>query len=483
MSLSSGRRAARARPARLAPVLTLLALVLGLLAAPAAVAGARAATPRAAATGQQTPVHDVVAWMQRRVGDRDLVTAPSRQVRVKVEGPHRTRWVRRTVEGPAFPSLSIDVLLALRRLDGGGATQARMARALQGSADDYVHYRIGALEGRYALATARMVQVAAVSGIPMRTYADGSLRRSLAAMVRKSPGDPQRGRVVDSGWGGDRSNTLSQAAAVQALAALDAKNLPVAARFLAKQSCEAGHFRRFVDSPDYTCQGSREPRNRSASLEATAAAVLALRTARSHGVRRLDDEISAGSRWLARHVADNGRVAQSHVVDARTTALVALALKATGRRGAAGNAAAWLLRHQVDHAMIRRHPALRGQLGAIALNSRVLHAAQRHGVSRRDRKLWLQSTAGAAPGLVALLPAKQLTVRTATRGRALVVRISGLVAGERYVLKREGRVVSAGRATSDGHVRVVLRAPRHRVRLAVFGNRVVRSGVSVVSHR
>jgi hypothetical protein len=459
----------------------LLALVLGLLAGP--VPSPATAAPAAAATLREDAVVESTSWLERRVGPGRLVTAPARHVKVKVRSGKKVRWVRRTRPGSPYAGVSIDVLTALRRLDPESRTPVAMVRALQRPADRYASYTIGALRGRYAEATARLVAAAASSGIPLGEYADGTLRRTLAAMVVKSRRSPQRGRVVDSGWGGDTSNTLSQAAAVRALAAVDSRHLPIVARFLAKQSCEAGHFRLSVDSPDFTCRGSKEARNRTPDLEATAAAVLALRTARAHGVRRLDDEISAASAWLSRRVRLNGRVGRAGEADARTSGLVVLALRATGRRGAAGNAAAWLLRHQVDETMIRRHPALRGQRGAIALNRKVLVRAQHRGIRRADRKLWLQSTAAAAPALTALLPARQLTVRATPRGKRLVVRVTGLVVGERFTLHRNGRAVASGRAEAPGVARVVLRAPRGKVRLEAHGNRRVRAGVTVVSRR
>jgi hypothetical protein len=288
--------------------------------------------------------------------------------------------VTRSRPGPAYPSDSIDALMALRRLDPGGATQAAIAKGLQREAVQYVTYQVGPVRGRYVEATARAVIVAARSGIPMRKYADGSLRRSLAKMVRKGPGDPQRGRLVDSGWGGDRSNTISQAWAVRALAAVDSKYLPIAARFLAKQSCPAGHFRLLMDSPDYTCKGSNELRNRVANTEATALAILALREARAHGVRHLDDELAEATRWLSRQVRASGGVAEDDVVNARTTGLAAIALQAAGRVGPAGTAAGWLLRHQVDGAMVARHKTLRRQRGAIAYDNAVLARAKRQGI-------------------------------------------------------------------------------------------------------
>jgi hypothetical protein len=238
-----------------------------------------------------------------------------------------------------------------------------------------------------------------------------------------------------------------------------------------------------MDSPDYTCKGSAEQRNRMSSVDATASAILALRAARSHGVKHLDDEIYWASRWLARQVPPSGGVAEAGEVNPRTTALTALALKATGRLGAAGNAAAWLLRHQVDTRMVRRNPALRGPLGAIAWDNKVLARAKREGITYASRKSCIRATAAGAPGLAALLPAHTVTIRTAVRGKRLVVRLSGLVAGEHYVLERDGRVVASGFAKGLGHVAVKLRKPRRDVRLQAWGSRKVRTGVTVVSSR
>ena len=347
MSSSSSSPGLTARSRLVLVAIPLLALLLGLLAGPATPAASARAS--AGSVLREDAVRASVSWLQRRVGSSHLVTAPGRTVKVKVERPgKKARWVRRTRPGPAYPGLSIDVVMALRRLDPGGDTQAAMVKALQGVTRPYVSYRVGALRGRYAEATARMLLVAATSGIPVRKYADGSLRRSLAKMIYKEKSPllrAQRGRVVDSGWGGDTSNTISQAAAVQALAAIDSKYLPIAARFLAKQSCPAGHFRWRMDSPDFTCKGSNELRNRVSSTDSTAAAILALRAARAHGVRHLGDEIAAASAWLGRRVKKSGGVAEDDEINAASTALAALALKATGRLGPAGNAAAWLLRH------------------------------------------------------------------------------------------------------------------------------------------
>ena len=401
MSLPTRRPAPGARVALV--LLPLLALVVGLLAGPASTGGAQAAPVTASsATGEdEAAVLETLGWLQRRVSDRHLVAAPDRHVRVKVVTvekvvkktgkkagkKHRTvvrrvkrvHWVKRSRPGAPYPGLTVDVATALRRLDPDGGLQARMARALQPMASDYTGYHFGFWRGRYAGATAALVHLAAVSGLRLGTYADGTLRRSLAGMVHKRRGDPQRGRVSDSGAGGDTSNTLSQAAAVQALAAVDSDYLRVAARFLAKQDCPSGGFRLSVDSPDFTCRGSADQLNRISSVDATASAVLALKVARAHGVRHLDDELAAASAWLARQVRRNGGVGAGRLANAQSTALTALALRATGRTGLAGNAAAWLRQMQVDQPMIRHHRALRGQRGAIAWNRRVLVRAQQVG--------------------------------------------------------------------------------------------------------
>ena len=486
-------------PSRRSPVrrialvaLPLLALVLGLLAGPAvvpgAVPGAEAARRKAPAVEpREESVLEGLAFLQRRVGPHThLVTGAARTVKVREATGRkhgRARWVRRTLPAPVYPGASIDVLMALRRLDPRGATQKEIARALQASSARLVQWRVGALRGRYAGATARMLYVAATSGTPVNRYGDGSLRRSLARMVLKQKGSPMRGRVMDSGWGGDTSDTVSQAAAVQALAAIDSKYLPMAARFLAKQACTGGHFRLLMDSPDYTCKNSLEVRNRVYDVDATSLAILALVTARAHGVKHLDDEISAASAWLARRVRPSGGVADHHVITARTTGLAALALRASGRPGAAGNAAGWLLRQQVDQRVVQRYPALRGLRGAIAWDRATLRSAKRDGVPDRQLKRWVVWTAAAAPGLTALLPERTLGIHGANRGDRLVVNLSGLVVGERYVLERNGRTVDAGRAGADGTAHVVLRRATGKVRLQVVGSRATRSGVTVVSTR
>ncbi|GAA1918387.1 hypothetical protein [Nocardioides marmoribigeumensis] len=499
MSLPSRRPSPQGRAAVLA--VPLLALVVGLLAAPALTGGAQARPRAATSVRSEAAVVDSVAWLERRVGDSThLVNAPSRRAKVRVVLPARSpqsgkagkkatgkrvRWVTRSVPGPAYPSLSVDVAMALRRLDPGDGTRLAMVKALQAPSRRYVHYREGELQGRYAEATARMVYLAATSGLRLSSYADGRLRRSLAGMIYQVERSPQRGRVMDSGWGGDTSDTISQAWAVQALAAVHSRSLPIVARFLARQACPAGHFRPMLDSADYTCKGSTEMRNRISSVDSTAMAILALRAARSQGVRHLGDEIVAASRWLARQVGPNGGVAEDEgqPVNARSTALAAIALKATGRLGPAGNAATWLLRHQVDDRMIKHHPVLRGQRGAIAWSRRALVRAQRVGITRATRKSWVQSTSLAAPGLTALLPERTLGVSATRWHRKLLVRLSGLAVGERYALERDGKVVASGTAGARGRVQVVLRATRRTTRLVAFGNRKGRAGVTVVSSR
>ena len=484
--------------ARALPLVTLVAVVAGLLAGPAVTGGdtgsARAAqrTSSVARPTQDDSVLAALAWLQGRVSpDTHLVNAPARTVKVRrtvvKRVGHKTvtrvRWVRRSVPGAVRPSASIDVIMALRRLDPGGTTQTVMARALQPEAEDFVQWRFGPFVGRRADASARMLSVAASSGVPLRRYADGSLRRALTRMVVTRKKDPQRGRVVDSGWGGDTSDTISQALAVQALAAVDSKYLPLAARFLAKQSCLLGFFRREMDSPDYTCRGSKAPRNRVSDVEATARAVLALNAARAHGVQRLDPVISAASLWLRARVRPNGAVVDHGDVNSLTTAWAALALRATGRLGAAGNAAAWLRRLQVDDRMIRRHPALRGLRGAITWDRDALAHAQRKGLTRLQRKRWVISTALAAPGLTALLPPRTLGVSGHNGRRRLVVAVSGLAAGEKFVLRRGGRVLYAGTAAARGVARVRLHKAHGDVRIRVVGSRPERAGVTVVSSR
>lgn len=459
--------------------LALLATLPGAVPASAASLGSGGRSEPAAAQS--------VSWLVRQVGDNHLVTGPQERYRVRVVRPggKGKRWVVRTRAGRPYAALSVDVVHALRRLRPGADLQRDMVRALEPRAVGYVGYRIGVLKGRRVDAVARMVELAATAGIPLRSYADGSLKRTLQAMVRTGRDNLARGRVVDSGWAGDKSNTVTQAAAVQALAATRSRYLPIAARFLAKQACPGGHFRLSMDSPDFTCAGSRRARNRVASTDATASAVLALRVAHRAGVKGLRVPIRRGAAWLVRVQRPGGGMAELGHVNARSTALTALALKATGRRGAAANAAAWLQRHQVDRAMVRSAPRLKRVLGAIAPDSRALRQARAHGVGAAARKQWVRSTAVSAAGLVAILPARRLQVRVGKHrlpGGRVRVAVVGLQPHETFDVRRKGVKVVAGRVGRDGVARGVVRLPGkgRTIRLEATGSRAVRTGSAVI---
>ena len=74
-------------------------------------------------------------------------------------------------------------------------------------------------------------------------------------------------------------------------------------------------------------------------------------------------------------------------------------------------------------------------------------------------------------------------MRASDRRKQLKVRVLGLLAGERYVLHRNGRVVAQGRVPTDGKLVVSLGKARATTRLVVHGSHPGRRGVTVVSPR
>ncbi len=452
------------RARRRAPFRTLLAsgAVAGLVLAtvPAQALTAADVEPRGTAASRSA------TWLVDQLG-------PDHLVHGEYEYPAGT-WVPYVDHG-----LSLDLVYAFRRLKGHAAEQDAILDAMEGLQDDYT----GA--GAYAGALGKLVQLVVSDRRDVDTYGDGQLDDQLRARVVTAD-TTERGRAKDSG--DDYSNTIGQAFVVRAFAALgDDARLAETTAFLLRQQCSAGFFREGMDGTDNSCDASAKGQ-RSSSVDATAHAVRALIAARAAGVRGLRDDIDAAVAYLLRSQRRDGAWNGNGAANADSTGLAAYALASTGHPGAAGTAAAWVRRHQVDGRTIRRHPALQGENGAIAYADEDLAAGRADGVSRASRRTWQRATAEGALALPSLLPRRTLRVGApdrARRGSRVTVTVRGLRAGEAWTLKRGHKVVAHGRVPAGGRVVTAVRLPdrRAKVTLTALGSRLGRSGTERVRVR
>jgi hypothetical protein len=455
-----------------APLRTLLAVGLsaGLaLSAAAPVQALTAAdTERASAAGSRS-----ATWLARQLG-------PDHLVHGEYQDFQTGEWVSYVDHG-----LSLDLVHSFRRLGGHRADQAAILDAMKAEQDSYTG------KGSYAGPLGKLTHAVVSAGRDIDAYGDGMLDDQLLARIVTEPGTEHgRGKdLVDptDEFSADYSNTIGQSFDVRALAALGTRGadlLDDATSFLLQQQCEAGFFREGMDGVDHSCDASA-PADRAASVDATAFAVRALLEARRAGVTGLGDDVQDAVSWLVRRQRLDGSFVGNGAANADSTGLAAFVLAATGRRGAAGNAAAWVRRHQVDALVVKQHPKLKGALGAVAYSSADLKDGEKNGISRAGRRTWQRATAEGALALPSLLPRKVIDVVApdrARRGTRVTVTIRGLVAGEVWKIRRAGTLLQRGLVPSNGTVRttVVLPQRRTKVTLVGVGSRASRRGTETI---
>ncbi|QIK65812.1 terpene cyclase/mutase family protein [Nocardioides sp. HDW12B] len=231
-------------------------------------------------------------------------------------------------------------------------------------------------------------------GVDADTFEPGLDERLEDRLVTSGP---EAGRAKDEG-APDYSNTITQSFVVRALT-LDAPGAASAERatdFLLQQQCEAGFFRTYMDSADFTCDGGTDEES-GPSVDATAFAVLALaefeRTSGSDPV--VDTALADARRWLLRTQAANGSFSDEGVRNANSTGLAAHALSELGRSAAARDAARWVAKLRVTTKIANQTALDKADVGAIAYTAADLAAAKRRDITADRLYYWHNASAQA----------------------------------------------------------------------------------------
>lgn len=355
----------------------LLTAVAGLGATAMVLSGpvAHAATPQAAGSA---------TWLNRQL-DAGLVES-------EYYDDFSESWQSYTDFG-----LTLDVFFALDQIGVRHRKQARILSAIEPRADEYTD----AWGTTYAGAIGKLLTAVQAEGIDPTTYASGDLLPRLESLVVDS--GPEEGRGKDSPSTSDSSNSFGQSYVVTALAGAGSPETAAATRFLLDQQCGAGFFREAMGTTTFTCEDGSAEESRP-DVDATATAVLALRSIIGELSQPLKDEVRLaarqGTRWLAARQVRSGTFAGGR--NANSTGLAGTALAAAGRDAAAKKAARWLKRLRVSPGMARRTALERADIGAVAFNRAALRTAKRQGIERGEVYVWRRSTAQAAPALDAL---------------------------------------------------------------------------------
>ena len=452
MTQSRARR--RALVPSLAPSVAAVVAAAGLAVVPA---------PSQAAATDSGPGDSAAGWLAPQVED-GLVTSEY----TTDEGQTWTSY--------ADHGLTLDFLNALRT--NGVAAPVRSAILDRLSKPEEVQAYTHPFGGFVPGALGKLLTALELSGRDLAASGNEGLLPELESSVTPS------GRANGNG-GSDYGVTINQVWVVRALAhGKSAKTRP-AVGFLLRQQCAGGGFRDSFDDGG-GCAAAAAGQDKPA-VEATAFAVRGLLDARAAGVSGLDDDLADARAYLLRAQRPDGHYVSNDTANSDATGLAADALRQLGARGAAGNAAGWLLRLQVRGA-VARLPKLAGERGAVAYSGAALARARKDGITRGAVFEWRKATTDAALGLAALLPVRAVGVRApdrARKGARVTVRVRGLLAGERFVLRRNGVAVATGRVPSSGVVTRVVRMPRSkgRVSLSVLGSRPGRAGATAVRVR
>jgi hypothetical protein len=405
---------------------------------------------------------------------------PAAEVEPAAKAQSRTAgWLHREIGEEVYDTfgLGVDFYLSLLTLGGHPDDRSAAIDAMASRVDGYTNNQTSA--GK----TAKLTLAVETEGRDLATYAGGKLDGALEDLVVDTPGT-ELGRAKDSSET-NNTNTVGQSLAVRVLTNLASDELEAATAFLLKQQCAGGWFRENMDSVDHSCDGGTEEQS-GPSIDATGHAVVALVRAKWAGVPGLAGPIERAADWLETQQGHNGSFKAFGQSNANTTGLAAFALRRAGHRGAAGNAAAWVRRHQVDHVMIDRFPKLAGQAGAIAYSDADLAAAKKDGITDGSRISWWFATPDGGYALPSLLAARTLDVAAvdrAARGAEVRVTVRGLLKGERWFVRRGSTIVRKGFVPETGVVVTRVKMPdrRRTVTLSAYGSRNSRTGVEKVA--
>jgi hypothetical protein len=432
----------RARRRALVPSLVAAVAAAGLAAVPAP---SQASVPGGSASG----------WLAPQV-DNGLVTS------------EYTLDDGQTWNSYEDQGLTLDVFYALRSNGAERATRTAILNRLT-TPEQVQNYTTGTPG-----ALGKLLTAVELSG---RAY-DPQLLSDLESSVTAS------GRANGNG-GSDYGVTINQVWVARALANAGSPKTASAVRFLLRQQCAGGGFRgSFNDGGGCAAAAADQAKP---DVESTSQAALALIEARAAGVTGLADDIADARTYLVRAQAANGHYTSNDTANSDATGLAAYALRRLGARGAAGNAAGWLLRLQVRGATAQK-PALSDDRGAVAYSFAALAEAEKDGITRGATYQWRKATTDGGLGLSSVLPAKGIGVRapdTARKGARVGVTVRALLGGERFVLRRNGVVVSTGRVPANGVLTRTVTLPRKagKVVISVEGSRPGRAGASAIRVR
>jgi hypothetical protein len=368
--------------------------------------------------------------------------------------------------------LTLDVFFALNALDTRAADQKRIVDAL--AADPGAYTGTGATV--YAGATGKLASAVQASGGQADAFGGVDLIEQAESLVAPS------GRASDTfaptdEYGADYSNAIGQSYVVRALATAKSSLADETLDYLLKQQCADGSFR--VQMADAGCAGG------TGTIDATALSVQALRIAQTAGQAGVQDDIDDAVTWLLRQQAADGGFSDEGNSNTNSTGLAAATLASAGRTGAAGSAAAFLVRHQVTDAVAEDSP-LAGELGTIAFDQAALREAKASGIVVETRDQFIRATAQAAIGVNAQLSATTVSVSVPAglrkAGSTIAVSAAGLQAGEKYLLTVGGGATVTGSADASGRVVVSVPTPAgsaDRV-VTVEGSRSNRAGSATV---
>jgi hypothetical protein len=369
--------------------------------------------------------------------------------------------------------LTLDVFFALNELDTRTADQDRIIAALSDAATLYT----GSGATVSAGATGKLATAVQASGAPANDVKGVDLIKQAEALVTSS------GRASDTfaptdEYGADYSNAIGQSFVVRALATAKSSLADETVDYLLKQQCDDGSFR--VQMADAQCAGG------AGTIDATSLAVQALLVAKDAGQAGVQDDIDQATAWLLSQQAADGGFSDEGSSNTNSTGLAAAALKAVGKDGAAGSAAAFIVRHQVTDAVAEDSP-LAGELGTIAFDQPALAEAKASGIVKETRDQFIRATAQAAIGVNAQLSATSLTVSVPAglrkAGSTIAVSVAGLRAGEKYSLSVAGGGSFRGSADANGRVSIAVPTPAGTARrlVTVEGSRSNRAGAATVT--
>ncbi|MCD9155127.1 prenyltransferase/squalene oxidase repeat-containing protein [Aeromicrobium duanguangcaii] len=368
--------------------------------------------------------------------------------------------------------LSLDVFFALNQLDTRAATQARIVQAVSADVATYTTYDDGSKVTFYPGSGGKLAVAVEAAGGDASDVNGADLIGQIEKLTDDATG------AIDPGltYGG-----VGQTWATRALVAAGSDEADESVAFLLSKQCPNGSFLQ-----DYAAAcGS------TVEVDSTAFAVIALAEAREAGHDGLADELAAAAKALASAQAADGSFVGNGTPNTNSTGLAASALRLAGQDGAAGSAAAWIVRHQVTDARAE-DTALANEIGAVAYDGAAMKTGMDEGITDESRDQWIRATSQAAAGVQAQLSSTKVAVtRSGTfvaAGRAASVRATGLRPGEKYTASVVGGGTARGTVPANGVVAASVTTPAGTATRTVTvtgsrGNRAGSTSVTVLGPR